>query len=196
MKPIVTEAMIDRGVAFALQVKIDGDYGWSEYVRDLYLRMQSASPHAVDMPLPHPTEAMIEAAEEAYMPFGDMGFALMAAYAAAPQAPAAPSHWAVINPGLADQYRAEAKMARSCLGFDPDADDVSPSDIRDAIKAPAAPDVAGLVEALKEARRELDSCQRVIHYAGGFDPAYVDGAQKALCTIDAALATHQKREGV
>lgn len=60
----------------------------------------------------------------------------------------------------------------------------------------AAPDVAGLVEALKEARRELDSCQRVIHYAGGFDPAYVDGAQKALCTIDAALAAHQEREGV
>lgn len=86
---IPTEEMIARGVAFALQAKIDKDYGWSEYVRDLYMRMQSASPHAVDMPLPHPTEAMIEAAEESYMPFGDMGFALMAAYAVAPADPAA-----------------------------------------------------------------------------------------------------------
>lgn len=102
MKPIVTEAMIDRGVAFALQVKIDGDYGWSEYVRDLYLRMQSASPHAVDMPLPHPTEAMIEAAEEAYMPFGDMGFALMAAYAAAPAAPEAAPQAAATAPVAPD----------------------------------------------------------------------------------------------
>lgn len=60
---------------------------------------------------------------------------------------------------------------------------------------PPAPDVSALVEALEEARRELNSCQSVIHYAGGFDPAYVTGAQAALVKIGAALATHRKQGG-
>lgn len=54
------------------------------------------------------------------------------------------------------------------------------------------PDVTQLVEALEEARRELNSCQSVIHYAGGFDPAYVTGAQAALVKIDAALDAYRK----
>lgn len=45
-----------------------------------------------------------------------------------------------------------------------------------------------LVQALRLARKELDACQRVIHYAGGFDPAYVSGAQRALKVADAVLA--------
>lgn len=45
-----------------------------------------------------------------------------------------------------------------------------------------------LVQALRLARKELDACQRVIHYAGGFDPAYVDDAQAALKATDAVLA--------
>lgn len=45
-----------------------------------------------------------------------------------------------------------------------------------------------LVQALRLARKELDACQRVIHYAGGFDPAYVNGAQEALKVADAVLA--------
>ncbi|MBA1321231.1 hypothetical protein [Pseudomonas plecoglossicida] len=44
-----------------------------------------------------------------------------------------------------------------------------------------------LVQALRLARKELDSCQRVIHYAGGFNPAYVNDAQAALKVADAAL---------
>ena len=44
-----------------------------------------------------------------------------------------------------------------------------------------------LVQALRLARKELDACQRVIHYAGGFDPAYVNDAQAALKVADAAL---------
>ncbi|MGB5955439.1 hypothetical protein [Pseudomonas sp.] len=46
-----------------------------------------------------------------------------------------------------------------------------------------------LIHALRLARKELDACQRVIHYAGGFDPAYVDDAQAALKVADAALET-------
>lgn len=57
------------------------------------------------------------------------------------------------------------------------------------------PDVEGLLEALEEARRELNSCQSVIHYAGGFDPAYVTGAQAALVKIDAALAAQRSQGG-
>lgn len=45
-----------------------------------------------------------------------------------------------------------------------------------------------LVQALRLARKELDSCQRVIHYAGGFNPAYVSDAQAALKVADAVLA--------
>lgn len=44
-----------------------------------------------------------------------------------------------------------------------------------------------LVRALRLARKELDACQRVIHYAGGFDPAYVSDAQAALKVADAVL---------
>ncbi|MEX5319523.1 hypothetical protein WCE04_09205 [Pseudomonas shirazica] len=44
-----------------------------------------------------------------------------------------------------------------------------------------------LVVALRLARKELDACQRVIHYAGGFDPAYVDDAQAAIKVADAVL---------
>lgn len=44
-----------------------------------------------------------------------------------------------------------------------------------------------LVRALRLARKELDACQRVIHYAGGFDPAYVNDAQAALKVADAVL---------
>ncbi|MDZ5601693.1 hypothetical protein SJI00_02730 [Pseudomonas sp. RP23018S] len=44
------------------------------------------------------------------------------------------------------------------------------------------------VQALRLARKELDACQRAIHYAGGFDPAYVNDAQGALKVADAVLA--------
>lgn len=44
-----------------------------------------------------------------------------------------------------------------------------------------------LVHALRLVRKELDSCQRVIHYAGGFNPAYVNDAQAAIKVADAVL---------
>lgn len=45
-----------------------------------------------------------------------------------------------------------------------------------------------LMQALRLARKELDACQRVIHYAGGFDPAYVNDAQVAIKLADAVLS--------
>lgn len=45
-----------------------------------------------------------------------------------------------------------------------------------------------MLEALRAARKELHSCQAVIHLRGGFDPAYVRDAQVALKTIDDAIA--------
>lgn len=47
----------------------------------------------------------------------------------------AKEHWAVRNPGLADQYRNETQACRKLLGFEHDALDVSPSDLMDAIEA-------------------------------------------------------------
>jgi hypothetical protein len=43
-------------------------------------------------------------------------------------------HWAEVNPGLADQYRAEALSTRKILGLREFAQNVSPSDIEREIK--------------------------------------------------------------
>lgn len=45
-----------------------------------------------------------------------------------------------------------------------------------------------LAKALRIVRKELDACQRVIHYAGGFTPAYVEDAQAAIKVADAVLS--------
>lgn len=47
--------------------------------------------------------------------------------------------------------------------------------------------VGALVDASTYARRELKSCQAVIHLHGGFDPTYVEGAQKAMRDLSSAL---------
>jgi hypothetical protein len=44
-----------------------------------------------------------------------------------------------------------------------------------------------LFDASKIALNELQSCQSVIHLHGGFDPAYVEGAQKAMRDLSSAL---------
>ena len=59
------------------------------------------------------------------------------------------------------------------------------SDRADARLITAAPD---LLAALIQCREELRACQSVIHYAGGFSPAYVEQAQAAMKVADAALA--------
>lgn len=38
-----TKEMIDRGVSFALNVKLSSEYSWSQYVSDLYQHMDAAS---------------------------------------------------------------------------------------------------------------------------------------------------------
>ncbi len=45
-----------------------------------------------------------------------------------------------------------------------------------------------LAKALRIVRKELDACQRVIHYAGGFTPGYVEDAQAAIKVADAVLS--------
>lgn len=44
-------------------------------------------------------------------------------------------HWAVLNPGAADQCRAEAKACREALGFDPESKHIAPRDLRLSIEA-------------------------------------------------------------
>ncbi len=39
INPEPTTAMIDAGVAFALNVSLSGEYTWSQYVKDLYMHM-------------------------------------------------------------------------------------------------------------------------------------------------------------
>ncbi|MCY1465833.1 hypothetical protein D9M71_840310 [compost metagenome] len=45
-----------------------------------------------------------------------------------------------------------------------------------------------LTAALKTTRENLRACQAVINLRGGFDPAYVNDAQEAMKTADAAIA--------
>lgn len=59
-------------------------------------------------------------------------------------------HWAVKNPGAADQYKLEAMAARACLGLSSEADDVSPADIRLKISALTAQD-SKVLEVVKAA---------------------------------------------
>jgi hypothetical protein len=65
------DAMLDRAVAFALNVTITQGYGWTEYMRDLYRTLLAAAPAPVAAPseavpgwklVPvEPTEAEIDA---------------------------------------------------------------------------------------------------------------------------------------
>ncbi|MFZ7337478.1 hypothetical protein ACLS0R_14610 [Comamonas jiangduensis] len=59
-----------------------------DYARIAWDAWQAAR-RAPAVPVPDVTDAMREAAEEAYMPFGDMGLAIQCALAAAPQPPEA-----------------------------------------------------------------------------------------------------------
>jgi hypothetical protein len=47
-----------------------------------------------------------------------------------------------------------------------------------------------LTVALKPNRENLRACQATIHYAGGFDPAYVNDAQVAMKLADEVLAKY------
>lgn len=63
-----------------------------------------------------------------------------------------PDHWACKNPGLADQYRAEALACRRALGFSETSDSVAPSDLTRAL---AAHDSGDSVPAVPSAVREI-----------------------------------------
>ena len=39
-----TPEMLDVAVSFALNVSLSGDYNWSAYMRDIWLRMVAAAP--------------------------------------------------------------------------------------------------------------------------------------------------------
>jgi hypothetical protein len=56
----------------------------------------------------------------------------------------------------------------------------------------AAPALGGAVTVSKfdltSWRNELHACQAVIHLRGGFDPAYVSGAKRAIEAMEAALS--------
>jgi hypothetical protein len=47
-----------------------------------------------------------------------------------------------------------------------------------------------LTAALKLTRENLRACQATIHYAGGFDPAYVNDAQAAMKVADDVMAKY------
>ncbi|WFC66464.1 hypothetical protein EUC41_09140 [Achromobacter denitrificans] len=87
-----------------------------------------------------------------------------------------------------------SRNADETIRFTP-ARDFHVKDGMPVFSTPAAGDAQELLGALIEARRELQSCQAVIHLAGGFDPTYVRDAQAAIRRADAAIAAQQGKGG-
>jgi hypothetical protein len=98
------------------------------------------------------------------------------------------AHWSHDNPGLADQYRAEALAARRSLGFEQDADDVAPADISAAIESLQAEceKLRSLIHDIKEWDCDVD---------GGFLSIPLDLRRRIQKAIDAALAAYRKQRG-
>lgn len=121
-----------------------------------------------------------------------------AAWAARPLSHAegeAVDHWAVRNPGLADQFRAEAQTVRKRLGFEPDADDVSPNDLRERIaEIEGAPQVAvpekvrELIGAVRSVNR---SRQHSIHIEGDDEPCFWQRAEWVRYVLELADEAEQ-----
>ncbi|WFC66377.1 hypothetical protein EUC41_08630 [Achromobacter denitrificans] len=123
----------------------------------------------------------------------DINAEFHAAYAA--MLDAAPSP-ASVAPGDAqdEPIGTLSRNADETIRFTP-ARDFHVKDGMPVFSTPAAGDAQELLGALIEARRELQSCQAVIHLAGGFDPTYVRDAQAAIRRADAAIAAQQGKGG-
>jgi hypothetical protein len=101
------------------------------------------------------------------------------------------AHWAHSNPGLADQYRAEAFACRRALGFDVDSEEVSPRELIDAIKAQPAIPEGWVLEAAGEfifLQRE-DSKDDCCWFSGA---AEEEEERLAYAFFDAILAAKQE----
>lgn len=83
-------------------------------------------------------------------------------------------HWAANNPGRADQYRAESRAARVALGLDPEADDIAPIDLINAIKAISHPSPAAAVPypTVESYKRELE--EKFAHEIGATSPCMTE----------------------
>lgn len=97
------------------------------------------------------------------------------------------THWSHDNPGLADQYRAEALAARRSLGFEQDADDVAPADISAAIESLTltAQDVEALVQTLYLA----------LEYWRDRQQRYKNRQPKWVVAAESALAAFRQQGG-
>ncbi len=95
--------------------------------------------------------------------------------------------------GVLMEVARDVHAAMSCYMF---AGDASPSldAIVDRRAKEAEPVNQQMLDALNSMRRELQSCQAVIHLAGGFDHAYVDNAKSALSKADAAIAAAESAQ--
>lgn len=86
-------------------------------------------------------------------------------------------HWAIVSPGLADQFRNEAEAARVALGFNIDSEEVAPVDLTEAIATLRA-QLEAARAAMKLADRELKRINKQCDNCGGSDELHE--ALKAL----------------
>jgi len=108
-------------------------------------------------------------------------------------------HWAQRNPGLADQYRAEAIQCRNLLGFASHSEDVSPNDLGQAIidltrpPAPAIPDEWELLP--QDLRTHMHDFKRAVELASDDDSDGCWGYQlKVIARIEAMLSAAPAQE--
>ena len=134
-----------------------------------------------------PTPEMVEAAEDAYMPFGDMELAIRMALLAAP---------AVQGEAVAVMYEDGSLLSKADCG---DNFEICCKVQTPLYAAPQpaeqqpAPDVAGLVEVLTMARETIASALRA--NAPDYFTTDADIARHVVIQrIDTALAAHRKRE--
>ena len=99
-----------------------------------------------------PTPEMVEAAQDAYMPFGDMDIALRMALLAAPAVQGEPVAWQCVWPGGGEFTTSSYESAKNYRdgALSEHGEDQAPC-IRPLYAAPQpAPDAARLVEALED----------------------------------------------
>lgn len=94
-------------------------------------------------------------------------------------------HWAIVEPGLADQFRNEAEAARVALGFNIDSEEVAPVDLTEAIATLRA-QLAAAQAAMKLASEVLTELQPDFEPDGRYTAAEVKKAV-ALKALAACL---------
>ena len=137
-----------------------------------------------------PTPEMVRAAEDAYMPFGDMGLAIRMAILEAPEVEREPVAWMTSARVFGEGLTADRQEAEGWLKNWPDK--TAPL----YLHPQPSPDVSALVEALESLLEVQDEDCRYDHqgYCQNHNLDHVDDGCR-VARAKTALAAHRKQGG-